>query len=89
MKIVNTGAVKGIPKLNKKHDGVCGPCQLGKQKRVSHKVLQHITTTRVLELLYMDLVGPMQVESIGGKKYMYVCVDDYSRFTWVALSRKI
>ena len=29
-KIVNTGAVRGIPTLSKKEPGVCGPCQLGK-----------------------------------------------------------
>ena len=75
-KIVIIRVVRGIPKLNKKHEGVCGSCQLGKQNRVSHKVLQHITTTRALELLHMDLVGLMQVESTAGKKYIYVCVDD-------------
>lgn len=25
----------------------------------------------------------MQVESISGKRYVYVVVDDFSRFTWV------
>ncbi|GAU16587.1 hypothetical protein TSUD_168190 [Trifolium subterraneum] len=29
---------------------------------------QHLTTTRVLELLHMDLMGPMQVLSLGGKR---------------------
>ncbi|GAA0151662.1 hypothetical protein LIER_10338 [Lithospermum erythrorhizon] len=37
-----------------------------------------VVTARVLELLHMDLIGPMQVESIAGKKYVYVCVDDFS-----------
>nr|GFB47645.1 putative ribonuclease H-like domain-containing protein [Tanacetum cinerariifolium] len=31
----------------------------------------------------MDLCGPMRVESVNGKKYILVIVDDYSRFTWV------
>lgn len=31
----------------------------------------------------MDLMVPMQVESLGGKRYTYVAVDDSSRFTWV------
>ena len=30
----------------------------------------------------MDLMGPMQVERLVGKKYVYVCVDDFSIFTW-------
>ncbi|KAL4033395.1 hypothetical protein IC575_006482 [Cucumis melo] len=28
-------------------------------------------------------MDPMQTESLGGKKYVLVVVDDYSRFTWV------
>nr|GFB68942.1 hypothetical protein [Tanacetum cinerariifolium] len=35
----------------------------------------------------MDLCGPMGIESINGKKYILVIVDDYSRFTWVKFLR--
>nr|GEY90267.1 retrovirus-related Pol polyprotein from transposon TNT 1-94 [Tanacetum cinerariifolium] len=35
-----------------------------------------------LNLLHMDLCGPMRVASINGKKYILVIVDDYSRYTW-------
>ena len=31
----------------------------------------------------MDLMGPTQIESIGEKKYIFVAVDDFSKFTWV------
>ncbi|GJT71729.1 retrovirus-related pol polyprotein from transposon TNT 1-94 [Tanacetum coccineum] len=31
----------------------------------------------------MDLCGPMRIQSINGRKYILVIVDDYSRFTWV------
>jgi hypothetical protein len=40
-------------------------------------------TDRPLELLHMDLFGPIAYISIGGSKYCLVIVDDYSRFTWV------
>jgi hypothetical protein len=40
-------------------------------------------TDRPLELLHMDLFGPITYISIGGSKYCLVIVDDYSRFTWV------
>jgi transposase InsO family protein len=36
-----------------------------------------------LELLHMDLFGPIAYISISGSKYCLVIVDDYSRFTWV------
>jgi transposase InsO family protein len=42
-----------------------------------------ISSKRVLEVLHMDLFGPPTHESLGGKKYCLVIVDDYSRYTWV------
>jgi transposase InsO family protein len=42
-----------------------------------------MTTDMPLELLHMDLLGPIDYISIGGSKYCLVIVDDYSRFTWV------
>ena len=36
----------------------------------------------------MDLMGPMQVESLGGKRYVFVCVDDFSMYTWVEFIRE-
>jgi transposase InsO family protein len=42
-----------------------------------------MTTDRPLELLHMDLFGPIAYISIGGSKYCLVIVDDYSRFTWM------
>ncbi|GJT73360.1 integrase, catalytic region, zinc finger, CCHC-type containing protein [Tanacetum coccineum] len=35
----------------------------------------------------MELCGPMRVQTINGKKYILVIVDDYSRFTWVKFLR--
>jgi hypothetical protein len=40
-------------------------------------------TDRPLELLHMDLFGPIAYISINGSKYCLVIVDDYSCFTWV------
>jgi hypothetical protein len=42
-----------------------------------------MTTSRPLELLHMDLFGPIAYLSIGGSKYGLVIVDDFSYFTWV------
>ncbi|GKC80392.1 retrovirus-related pol polyprotein from transposon TNT 1-94 [Tanacetum coccineum] len=38
-------------------------------------------------MLHMDLCGPMRIQSINGRKYILVIVDDYSRFTWVKFLR--
>ncbi|WJX25125.1 hypothetical protein P8452_14197 [Trifolium repens] len=87
-KVISLEAIRGIPKLRIVEGKVCGECQIGKQIRMSHPMLEHQTTSKVLELLHMDLMGPMQVESLGGKRYALVVVDDYSRYTWVNFIRE-
>jgi hypothetical protein len=42
-----------------------------------------VMTERPCELLHMDLVGPARVRSTGGKWYVLVVVDNYSRYAWV------
>ncbi|GJS65934.1 retrovirus-related pol polyprotein from transposon TNT 1-94 [Tanacetum coccineum] len=56
---------------------------MGKTKKQSHKPKSEDTNQEKLYLLHMDLYGPMRVESINGKKYILVIMDDYSQFTWV------
>ncbi|WJX12614.1 hypothetical protein P8452_03091 [Trifolium repens] len=87
-KAISVEAIRGLPKLKIVEGKVCGECQTGKQIRMSHPMLEHQTTSKVLELLHMDLMGPMQVESLGGKRYALVVVDDYSRYTWVNFIRE-
>jgi transposase InsO family protein len=42
-----------------------------------------VSTNSPLELLHLDLFGPITITSISRKRFVYVIVDDYSRFTWV------
>jgi transposase InsO family protein len=63
--------------------GFCSACQAGKQVGAHHPHKNIMTTDRPLELLHMDLFGPIAYISIGVSKYCLVIVDDYSRFTWV------
>ena len=86
-KLSNASAVRGLPKLGKQSPGVCGSCQYGNQIETTHKVVQQAFTTKVLERLHKDLIGLVQVESITDKKYIFVCVDNFSRFTWVNFIR--
>ncbi|GJV75210.1 retrovirus-related pol polyprotein from transposon TNT 1-94 [Tanacetum coccineum] len=86
-KLSKDGLVRGIPKLKFKKDHLCSACALGKSKKSSHQPKAEDTNQEKLYLLHMDLCGPMRVESIYGKKYILVIVDDYSRFTWVKFLR--
>ena len=35
----------------------------------------------------MDLMGQTRTKSLGGKRYIMVVVDDFTRYTWVILLR--
>lgn len=67
-RIVNSGVVRGVPKLETSTDLVCDACCKGKQIKVQHKQLSDIRTKKVLESVHMDLMGPVQTESIIGKR---------------------
>nr|GFC03875.1 putative ribonuclease H-like domain-containing protein [Tanacetum cinerariifolium] len=56
---------------------------MGKSTKKTHKPKSEDTNQEKHYLLHMDLCGPMRVESINGKKYILVIMDDYSQFTWV------
>nr|GFB15560.1 Gag-Pol polyprotein [Tanacetum cinerariifolium] len=68
-------------------DHLCSACAMGKSKKKSHKPKSKDTAQEKLYLLHMDLYGLMRVESVNGKKYIIVIIDDYSRFTWVKCLR--
>ncbi|GJR12836.1 retrovirus-related pol polyprotein from transposon TNT 1-94 [Tanacetum coccineum] len=54
---------------------------------MSFKTKTTPSSKRRLQILHMDLCGPMRVESFNGKKYVLVIIDDYSRYTWTHIFR--
>jgi transposase InsO family protein len=55
----------------------------------SHSLVNTVMTEQSRQLLHMDTVGLSRVHSMGGKWYVLVIVDDYSRYSWVfSLERK-
>jgi hypothetical protein len=66
LKIANKEIVKDLPKMKKTGKGVCGPCQMRKQTIAAHKETSGILTSRNLELLHMDLMGPTRIAGLGG-----------------------
>ncbi|GJT24258.1 retrovirus-related pol polyprotein from transposon TNT 1-94 [Tanacetum coccineum] len=85
--LARNNLVRGLPMLKYDKDHLCPSCQLGKSKKASHPLKAENTNTEVLHTLHMDLCGPMRTESINGKKYVLVIVDDYTRFGWVRFLR--
>jgi transposase InsO family protein len=66
-------------------DLVCAPCRHGKMITTSYSPVNTVMTEHPGQLLHMDTVGPSRVRSMGGKWYVLVIVDDYSRYSWVFL----
>jgi hypothetical protein len=82
-KLSKLDLVKGLLITKFVEDKICDACQLGKQIKSSFKKMKVISTSRPLELLHMDLFGPIRTASLSGKLYTFVIVNDYSRYTWV------
>jgi hypothetical protein len=82
-KLLKGEHVLGLTNVSFEKDRPCAACQAGKQVGSTHHSKNVMTTSRPLEMLYMDLFGPVAYLSIRGSKYGFVIIDDFSRFTWV------
>jgi hypothetical protein len=80
--------VRGLPWLRFKKELVCASCRHVKMVDSSHPPLPNMMIERPCELLHTDLVGQACVRSVGGKWYVLVVVDDYSRYAWVFFLEK-
>jgi hypothetical protein len=64
----------------------CEGCVYGKHHRSSfHDKMERATKPR--EIIYTDVCGPMEVESIGKKLYFLIFKDDFSKFTKIYFLR--
>ena len=71
--------VRGLPKLKKLDKLMCKQCQVGKMIKSSFKTY---TSKEILEIVHIDLCGPIEVKSYKGDKYiMLVGVNKYSLIT--------
>ncbi|XP_070017750.1 uncharacterized protein [Nicotiana sylvestris] len=86
-KLIQKDLVHGLPMLQFKTQKVYDACARGKHVKSSFKSKRDVSTSKPLELLHIDLCEPMRVQNRGGKRYIFVIVDDYSRFTWTLFLR--
>ncbi|GJT26150.1 retrovirus-related pol polyprotein from transposon TNT 1-94 [Tanacetum coccineum] len=74
--------VRNLPKLSfERH--FCDTCGLGSQGNANNRTRNEVSTSRVLELLHLDLFGPSLIQSFEGNFYTLMIVDDHSNYTWV------
>jgi hypothetical protein len=79
-RLVKHDLVRGFKDVLEK-DKLCSSCQAGKQVGNTDTKKSMMSTSKAFELWHMDLFGSTQYTSIGGNKYGFVIVDDYTRYT--------
>ena len=81
--LVKRELVRGLPDMEFCKKGLCEACEKGKSKKASHRSKEMTSITEPLQLLHMDLFGPVNVMSLSRKRYALVIVDDFTKYTWV------
>jgi hypothetical protein len=60
-------------------------CALGKQHRQPFPQVASYMTESQLDMFHADLCGQIKPNTLGGKNYFLLLVDDYFRFMWIEL----
>ena len=68
-KLLKGEHILGLTNVHFEKDRVCSACQAGKQVGIHHPHKNIMTTDRPLELLHMDLFGPIAYITINGSHY--------------------
>ena len=73
--------VRNLPKLSfeRHYSDTC----LGSKGQTNNRNKKEVTTSKVLELIHLDLYGPSSIQSYGGNFYTLMIIDDYSNYTWI------
>ena len=85
--MISRDIVTGIPRIYIEKE-TCASCLLGKQTR---RVFPKATTyraTNVLELIHRDLCGPISPPTAASNRYVFVLIDDHSRYMWTILMKE-
>ena len=77
---IGTGDVISGASMGKERDlSFCEGCTLGKSTQKRPKSLGEVRAKGCLELIHMDVCGPIQTESLSWKRYFVCFIDDHSR----------
>lgn len=85
--MIQKESVKGIPHINVGKE-ICGPCMMGKQTRRVFPQASSYRASKILELVHGDLCGPITPSTIAGNRYIFVLIDDHSRYMWTSLLKE-
>uniref|UniRef100_A0A0A9WLY1 Retrovirus-related Pol polyprotein from transposon TNT 1-94 n=1 Tax=Lygus hesperus TaxID=30085 RepID=A0A0A9WLY1_LYGHE len=66
-------------------DRICPSCVSGKMTRLPFKKNKRVRSTRIGQLLFTDLGGPVKIPTYENERYWQVILDDFSHFCVVYL----
>jgi GAG-pre-integrase domain len=61
----------------------CEVCETCKHTKPSYTRRTTKQSTRPFELIYTDVLGPIEPASINGNKYAILIIDDYTRYSYI------
>jgi predicted GIY-YIG superfamily endonuclease len=80
--------MKDLPRISKPNNFVCESYQMGKLTHAEFKSKSFTYSKKPLQIVHMDLCGPLRKEGTGGERYFMLVIDDFSILTWVAFMRE-
>ena len=84
-KLLSKDLVEGMKYSDTKSTKECQACALGKMHMNAFPNQSMNRATEILQIIHSDVCGPMQVDSMGGSRYMLTFIDDFSRYCTVYL----
>jgi hypothetical protein len=78
VKVNKREAVREMPQITKPTNTLSKHCQQGKKTKTKFKSKEY-STTKPLEIVHTDLVGPTTTKGLKGERYFMLLVDDYTR----------
>ena len=85
--MVKKEMVVGMPQTTHEKS-VCSACLAGKQTRNSFPTKATYRAAQALELVHGDLCGPISPPTPSSNRYVFVLIDDFSRYMWTRLLRE-
>ena len=76
--------VEGLPQIDIP-DQLCRSCVAGKEHQSSFPKGSLFRASKPLELVHVDICGPISPSTLGGSRYFLLIVDDFSRLMWVSM----
>ena len=79
--MAKTKMVRGLPSIEHPNQ-LCEGCLFGKQSRKSFPKEASTRATKPLQLVHIDVCGPIKPSSLDKSNYFLLFIDDFSRKMW-------